>query len=83
MPSVFLGAVAVGATCGWLCGILLTPARIGWRAELVVLVALSLIVALLFGLFGWAAALGFSISTGFFHFVHAAWRIRLLIRRSI
>jgi hypothetical protein len=83
MPPALLGAVAVGATCGWLCGIMLAPLRPDWRAELIVLVTLLLMTVPLFWAFGPRAALGFGISTGFFYFIHAAWRIRFIVRRNI
>jgi hypothetical protein len=83
MPHWLLGSFAIGATCGWLCGMFLSPLRTYGRDQIMVLGAMIVIGAVLGAAFNIRAALGFGIAALVFYFLHAVWRVSRGILGSI
>lgn len=83
MPHLILGSFAIGATCGWLCGMFLSPLRTYGRAQILVLGAMIVIGAVLGAAFNIRAVLGFGIAALVFYFFHVVWRVRRGILRSV
>jgi len=73
---LLLGSLAIGATAGWLCGMLLSPRPAYGRAEIVIFGSMIFTGAALGVAFNIRAMLGFVVAALVFYFFHAVWRLR-------
>jgi len=73
MPLWLWGALAMGATCGWLCGLLLQPEQARARARIIVLAAAATLAVVIAIVVRPAATLAFSATALLFSLSHAGW----------